>query len=98
MPYGAKKHNSLLIVTFDEDDYVTKNGNQIPTIFYGAKLIPGTYKEQINHYNIFHTLESMYGLPVTDQCSRAACRKYLGQIKALVIEKILWACPYLFFK
>jgi acid phosphatase len=62
----AKKHNSLLIVTFDEDDYVSKNENTIPTIFYGAKLISGEYKEQINHYNVLHTVESMYGLTISD--------------------------------
>jgi len=62
----AKKHNSLLIVTFDEDDSDPKNGNKIPTIFYGAKLNAGEYKNSINHYNVLHTLESMYGLPITD--------------------------------
>jgi acid phosphatase len=62
----AKKHNSLLIVTFDEDDYNAKNGNKIATIFYGAKLNTGEYHLPINHYNMLHTLESMYGLPLTD--------------------------------
>ena len=62
----AKTHNSLLIVTWDEDDSVSKNGNKIPTIFYGAKLLPGSYNGLINHYNVLHTLESMYGLPFTD--------------------------------
>ncbi|MDB5008684.1 MAG: Phosphoesterase family protein [Mucilaginibacter sp.] len=62
----AKKHNSLLIVTTDEDDYSSKNGNKITTIFYGARLLPGQYKGLINHYNLLHTLESMYGLPFTD--------------------------------
>jgi len=62
----AKKHKSLLIVTFDEDDYVRKNENKIPTIFYGAKLIGGEYKEPVNHYNVLHTLESMYGLTISD--------------------------------
>jgi hypothetical protein len=62
----AKKHNSLLILTFDEDDYVAKNENKIATIFYGAKLNLGEYHAFINHYNVLHTLESMYGLPFTD--------------------------------
>jgi acid phosphatase len=62
----AKKHNSLLIVTFDEDNYDSKNANKIATIFYGAKLIRSEYKNVINHYNVLHTIESMYGLPVTD--------------------------------
>jgi hypothetical protein len=67
----AKKHNSLLIVTWDEDDYVSKNENKIPTIFYGAKLIPGKYDFTINHYNVLHTLESMYDLTVTDNVPAA---------------------------
>jgi acid phosphatase len=62
----AKKHNSLLIVTFDEDDYDSKNANKIPTIFYGAKINHGEYHAPVNHYNVLHTLESMYGLPITD--------------------------------
>ena len=62
----TKKHNSLLIVTFDEDNYDPKNGNMIPTIFFGAKVNPGVYKAPITHYNVLHTLQSMYGLPFTD--------------------------------
>lgn len=62
----TKKHNSLLIVTFDEDDFDPKNGNSIPTIFYGAKVNQGENKTSITHYNILHTLQSMYGLPFTD--------------------------------
>ncbi|HKI42906.1 MAG: alkaline phosphatase family protein [Mycobacterium sp.] len=59
----AVANNSLLIVTWDEDD----NGshNQIPTVFYGAHVRPGTYNEQISHYNVLSTLEQMYGLPKT---------------------------------
>jgi len=62
----AKTHNSLLILTFDEDDFDPKNGNKILTIFYGAKLTPRQYSAPINHYNILHTIQSMYGLPFTD--------------------------------
>jgi acid phosphatase len=40
----AKTHNSLLIVTFDEDGDNTAS-NQIPTIFAGAKIKPGNYPE-----------------------------------------------------
>ena len=57
----AKTHNSLLIVTFDEDDY--SSSNQIATIFYGEKVSAGTYTETINHYSILRTIEDMYGLP-----------------------------------
>ncbi len=59
----AKTHDSLLIITFDEDDARTAE-NHIPTIFYGAHLKPGKYSEHINHYDVLHTLEVMYGLPI----------------------------------
>jgi acid phosphatase len=65
----AKSNNSLLIVTWDEDDY-TEN-NQIPTIFYGADVTTGTYDENINHYNVLATLEQMYGLSEVGNSSGA---------------------------
>ena len=67
----AKSHNSLLIVTFDEDDYNSQNGNQIPTIFYGEHVNLGVYPKFINHYHLLHTLEVMYGLPSADDVSAA---------------------------
>jgi hypothetical protein len=56
----AKTHNSVLIVTWDEDDG-TQN-NQIPTIIVGQNIVPGQYNEQINHFNVLRTIEDMYGL------------------------------------
>jgi hypothetical protein len=67
----AKKHNSLLIVTFDEDDYDSKNDNKITTIFYGDKVNTIEYSKPINHYHVLHTLEVMYGLPSDDNVSAA---------------------------
>lgn len=66
----AKKHNSLLIVTFDEDDF--KPVNHIPTIFAGAGINPGRYNEKINHYSVLHTIEAMYNLPVADTTTATA--------------------------
>ncbi len=57
----AKMHNSLFILTFDEDDM--RHGNHIVTIFTGAMIKSGEYTEQINHFNILRTIEDMYGLP-----------------------------------
>ena len=57
----AKTHNSLLIVTWDEDD--SSMSNQVPTIFYGAGVKTGQYSEHINHFNVLRTIEDMYGLP-----------------------------------
>lgn len=56
----AKTHNSLLILTWDEDD--SSAGNNIVTVFAGANLIPGTYAEVTGHYRMLATLEAMYGL------------------------------------
>ncbi|GAA1969293.1 alkaline phosphatase family protein [Catenulispora subtropica] len=65
----AKTHNSLLVVTWDEDD--SSQSNQIPTIFYGANVKQGTYSEHINHYNLLRTIEDMYGLPYAGAASSA---------------------------
>jgi phosphatidylinositol-3-phosphatase len=61
----AQTHNSLLIVTWDEDD----NGpaNLIPTMFIGATVRPGRYGETINHFNVLRTVEDFYGLPHAGQ-------------------------------
>jgi hypothetical protein len=63
----AKRHNSLLIITFDEDDKATKNANRIPTIFFGDRVSRGEYPELINHYSVLHTIETMYDLPATEK-------------------------------
>jgi phosphatidylinositol-3-phosphatase len=65
----AVANNSLLIVTWDEDDNTSRN--QIPTVFYGAHVQRGSYNEQITHYNVLSTLEQMYGLPKTGNAAAA---------------------------
>jgi phosphatidylinositol-3-phosphatase len=55
----AKTHNSLLIVTWDEDDFTTVN--QIPTFFVGPMVRPGQYGETINHHNVLRTIEDLFG-------------------------------------
>ncbi|HTT83907.1 MAG TPA: alkaline phosphatase family protein [Rhizomicrobium sp.] len=56
----AESNNSLMIVTWDEDDG-TEN-NQIPTIFVGQMVKTGQYKEKITHFNVLRTIDAMYGL------------------------------------
>jgi acid phosphatase len=65
----ARANNSLLILTWDEDDNTPRN--QIPTVFYGANVRPGIYNEPISHYNVLSTLEEMYGLPKLGYATRA---------------------------
>ncbi len=65
----AKTHNSLFIITWDEDDHTA--GNNIPTIFVGAMVKPGNYDERINHFFILRTIEDMYGLRHADSAGIA---------------------------
>jgi acid phosphatase len=65
----AKTHNSLLILTFDEDDFTQEN--HIPTIIVGGPVKPGKYNVHINHYNVLHTVEAMYGISPQDSTGAA---------------------------
>lgn len=60
----AKAHNSLLIVTFDEDGstdasqgnpYITGKG-RIPTLFYGAGVKQGDFAGRVDHLNVLATV------------------------------------------
>lgn len=56
----AYSNNSLLIVTWDEDD--GSEDNHIPTLFVGPMVKAGRYAEHIDHYTVLRTLEEMYEL------------------------------------
>jgi hypothetical protein len=70
----ALTHNSLLIITWDEDGSLLGFGgdnNKIPTIFYGAHVRAGTYSEHISHYGVLRTIEDMYKLPRAGKSAKA---------------------------
>jgi hypothetical protein len=56
----AQQHNSLLIVTWDEDN--KKENNRIATLFVGPMVHAGRYDQRITHYNVLRTIEDLYGL------------------------------------
>jgi acid phosphatase len=58
--HWAQTHNSLLIVTWDEDD--GHHGNQVLTIFHGPMVRAGSYGEHITHYEVLRTIEDLLGL------------------------------------
>lgn len=68
--HWARSHNSLLIVTWDENNGAS--GNQIPTFFVGAHVRTGKYNQSITHYNVLRTIEDMYGLPPLAKAAGAA--------------------------
>ncbi len=56
----AAANNSLLVVTFDEDNSAARN--QIPTVLYGAGVISGQQVEStFTLHNLLHTIEASYG-------------------------------------
>ena len=65
----AASHDSLLIVTWDEDD--SSAGNQIPTIMTGQMVQAGQYSAPVTHYGVLRTLESLYRLPPTGHAAAA---------------------------
>jgi hypothetical protein len=56
----APGHNSLLVITFDENAGGTVHS--IPTIIVGANVRPGVYAERFDHYGLLRTIEDAYGL------------------------------------
>jgi phosphatidylinositol-3-phosphatase len=66
----AKAHNSLFVLTWDEDDLVSNN--RIPTIVVGAGVKPGNYSQPLTHYSLLRTIEDMYGLPYLGNAATAA--------------------------
>lgn len=66
----AMHNNSLLIVTFDEDNGA--EGNRIVTLFIGPMVKPGKYAQRIDHYNVLRTILQMHDLPGINESARAA--------------------------
>ncbi|MEV6400062.1 alkaline phosphatase family protein [Streptomyces sp. NPDC051907] len=55
----AKTNNSLLVLTWDEDNFL--GSNRIATVFSGAKVKQGQYGTAYNHYNLLRTFEDLFG-------------------------------------
>lgn len=66
----AQQHNSLLIVTWDEDN--KNENNRIATLFVGPMVQVGRYEQRITHYNVLRTIEDLYGLPHAGASADAA--------------------------
>ncbi|GAA3302668.1 alkaline phosphatase family protein [Dactylosporangium vinaceum] len=65
----AESHNSLLILTFDEDNGT--DGNHIPTLVLGAGVRPGDRTQRVDHYAVLRTIEDAYGLPPLGAAAQA---------------------------
>jgi acid phosphatase len=65
----APAHNSVLIVTADEDDY--SSNNRIATIVFGARVVAGGYDQHVDHYGLLRTIGDAYGLTPIGESARA---------------------------
>lgn len=57
----ARTHNSVLVVTWDEDDH--SGSNRIPTIVVGAHVRTVRYGTRTDQYGLLRTLQALFGLP-----------------------------------
>jgi hypothetical protein len=65
----AETHNSLLIVTWDEDNY--GKTNHIPLIFVGPMIKSGKYAETVDLYTVLRAIEDVYNLPLLGESKLA---------------------------
>lgn len=63
----ARRHDSLLVITYDEDDGGASN--HIATLVTGAGVRPGRYPVRGDHYTLLRTLEALFGLPALGQAA-----------------------------
>ncbi len=91
----AKSHNSLLVLTFDEDDDLS--GQHILTLIIGQHVKAGAYSNTINHYNVLRMLEDMYSLPHAGSASSASpidfCWNLCASDPIITAGGFLTICP-----
>ncbi|GKS56739.1 acid phosphatase [Nitrospira sp.] len=63
----AMEHNSLFILTWDEDN--RREGNRIPTLFVGPMVRVGQSFQFITHFNVLRTIQDFYQLSHSGQAS-----------------------------
>jgi acid phosphatase len=63
----ARTHDSLLVVTWDEDDDTPSN--HILGVLAGAHVAVGSYSARVDHYTMLRTIEAAYGLPPLGQAA-----------------------------
>jgi hypothetical protein len=63
-------NNGLLILTWDEAAPDTNRKNQIATMLLGPMIVPGKYSQNVDHYSVLHTIETIVGVA----CTAKACK------------------------
>jgi hypothetical protein len=70
----ARTHNSLLVVTQDEERWTGGTAQTVTTLVNGDPdlFVAGTNSSSVNHYNLLRTIEDMYGLARLNNTATAA--------------------------
>jgi acid phosphatase len=66
----APAHDSLLVITTDEDD--GSADNRVATVLYGAHVVAGRHDERVTLYSLLRLIEDLYGLPRIGASATAA--------------------------
>src|SRR5262249_52970773 len=74
----ALANNSLLVVTWDEND--NEAANQIPTLLYGANVVSGNYGAAYNHYNVLSTILAPFGVSGPNNAATAGTIQVFGGV------------------
>lgn len=72
-----RAHDGLFILTWDEADPDANGKNQIPTLLIGSMVKPGSYNQNITHYDVLRTIEDIAGVA----CTAGACNA--GDLKGM---------------
>jgi phosphatidylinositol-3-phosphatase len=62
-------NGGLLILTWDEASPDANGTNQIATLLIGPTVNAGSYSQNVNHYSVLHTIETIAGAA----CTASAC-------------------------
>lgn len=80
----AKTHNSLLIVTTDENDFIDPT-NRIMTVINGDSSLfqAGTSDQNINHFDLLRTLQAVFGVSASNLAGASATASGLAYSKGV---------------
>jgi acid phosphatase len=93
----AKTHNSLFVLSWDEND--NSDSNHIATLMLGPGILHGNYNRPLNHLNLLRTIEDMFGLPYCGASETSAsidfCWNNPAAIRSLTVSRTDLKCELL---
>jgi hypothetical protein len=72
-------HGGLLVLTWDEAAPDKNGKNQIATLLIGPTVKPASYNQNVDHYSVLHTIETITGVACTANACKASNLKGMWQ-------------------